>query len=150
MKDDVELVGGQVPILDRTGKRALNQDKPGKRSRPPGDYMQGFATRAEVAKYLGEASVAVGQKVFDQLVGENQEQLDRMEDIVTRRVIEYFESRTFRGRVKRAVRALFPRRLHIVEERELEDAPLANPVEFTAEEEDIDVAEEGHAEAKDE
>lgn len=112
-EDGPAIVPGQVAILDPKGK-AVNREKPGKRARPPGDYMKSSPPREEVATYLAKASLTMGQKVYDQLSTENQEQLERLEHIVTQRVIQYIESRTLRGRLRRAWRSLFPRRLELV------------------------------------
>jgi len=108
-----DIVPAKVAIVGKDGKTVLNKgadardarDKPGKRSRPPSDFMKGFATREEVMEHLSTAALAVGQKMYDQMSGETAELLEEMERVITRHVIEYFESRTIRGRVKRWWRA---------------------------------------------
>lgn len=96
-----DIVPGRVRIHRATDKPD-KYDERGKRR--PGSKMGDLFTREDAMEYLAEASLAVGQKVYDQLAQETAALLEQMERAVAQHVIEYFESRTLRGRFRRWLR----------------------------------------------
>jgi len=112
MNDDApDIVPGQVAITDSRGN-ILNKgprEKPGKRTRPPADFMKGYVTREEVIEHMTTASLEIGNKMYEQMSGEIAEDLEAREKAITRHIIEYFEERTIRGKIKRFIGRFRPK-----------------------------------------
>jgi hypothetical protein len=97
---DHSIVSGEK--AERTLDRAAKYNGAGKRVRPPADQMQDAMTRQEAMNYLGEAALAVGNKLYDQIAVETGQYLEQMENSLRAEFSDMiqreFRRRSLRGR----------------------------------------------------
>lgn len=98
MTDDIRIARPRIVSPDEA--KAEDQLEPRRRKANPSDKLSDYVTRREMIDGCANAALAVGQKMFDQMTEETSANLERMEHVITQRVLKLIEQGTVRYRLR--------------------------------------------------